>query len=135
MARPDLLEDPRWSTLAKRAAGSDEINDIVATWVQGLSADEVEARCIEHDVPVGTIYDATDILSDPHMAARGDLVSVDDPVAGPLLQQAPFPRLDGRKPVAPSGAPLLGQHNREVWCDLVGLDAAELAELVEDGTV
>jgi crotonobetainyl-CoA:carnitine CoA-transferase CaiB-like acyl-CoA transferase len=135
MERPDLLEDPRWATLAKRAAGSDEINDIVARWARELAADEVEARCIEHGVPVGTIYDATDILADPHMAARGDLVTVDDPVAGPHLQQAPFPRLDGKAPVAPTPAPLLGQHNREVWCDLVGLGSEELTELVAAGTV
>lgn len=135
MERPDLLGDPRWTTLAKRAAGSDEINDIVAGWARGLTADEVEVRCIEHGVPVGTIYDANDILADPHMRVRGDLVTVDDPVAGPLLQQAPFPRLDGRVPLAPAPAPLLGQHNHEVWCDLVGLSAAEIADAMSDGTI
>jgi crotonobetainyl-CoA:carnitine CoA-transferase CaiB-like acyl-CoA transferase len=135
MERPDLAHDPRWSTLAKRAAGSDELNGIVAAWARGLVADEVEARCIEHGVPVGTIYDANDILADPHMRARGDLVTVDDPVAGPLLQQAPFPRLDGRVPMAPAPAPLLGQHNHEVWCDLVGLSAAEIADAISEGTI
>ena len=86
-------------------------------------------------MPVGTIYDANDILADPHMRARGDLVTVDDPVAGPLLQQAPFPRLDGKPPVAPAPAPLLGQHNHEVWCDLVGLGSDELADAVAEGTI
>jgi crotonobetainyl-CoA:carnitine CoA-transferase CaiB-like acyl-CoA transferase len=84
---------------------------------------------------VGTIYDANDIIADPHMRARGDLVTVDDPVAGPLLQQAPFPRLDGKTPVAPSPAPLLGQHNHEVWCGLVGLDSSEFADAVAEGTI
>jgi crotonobetainyl-CoA:carnitine CoA-transferase CaiB-like acyl-CoA transferase len=135
MERPDLAAEPRWSTLARRAAGSDEINDVVARWAHDLTAGEVEARCIEHGVPVGTIYDATDILADPHMAARGDLVTIDDPVAGPHLQQAPFPRLDGRAPASPRPAPLLGQHNREVWCDLVGLSEAELSQLSADGTI
>ena len=135
MERPDLLDDPRWSTLAKRAAGSDEINDIVAKWAAALSAEEVEARCIEHGVPVGTIYDAADILADAHMAARGDLVTIDDPIAGPVLQQAPYPRIDGRPPVAPAPAPKLGQHNQEVWCDLVGLEPEELAQLKAAGTI
>jgi crotonobetainyl-CoA:carnitine CoA-transferase CaiB-like acyl-CoA transferase len=135
MGRPDLVEDPRWSTLAKRAAGSDEINGVVADWAGALSSDEVEARCIEHGVPVGTIYDAADILADPHMAARGDIVTVDDPVAGPLRQQAPFPRLDGKAPATPAPAPALGQHNREVWCDLLGLSADELTDLHSAGVV
>ncbi len=135
MERPDLLDDPRWSTLAKRAAGSDEINGIVAKWAAALSAEEVEARCIEHGVPVGTIYDASDILADAHMAARGDLVTVEDPIAGPVLQQAPYPRIDGRTPVAPTPAPRLGQHNQEVWCDLVDLGPDELAQLKAAGTI
>ena len=135
MGRPDLVEDPRWSTLAQRAAGSDEINGVVADWAGALSSEEVEARCIEHGVPVGTIYDAADILADPHVAARGDIVTVDDPVAGPLRQQAPFPRLDGKAPAAPAPAPALGQHNREVWCDLLGLSADELIDLTTAGVV
>jgi crotonobetainyl-CoA:carnitine CoA-transferase CaiB-like acyl-CoA transferase len=135
MDRADLLRDARWTTLAQRAANGDEINGIVADWARVRTAAEIEARCIEHGVPVGTIYDAHDIIDDPHMRARGDLVTVDDPVAGPLLQQAPFPRLDGRAPVAPSPAPLLGQHNNEVWCDLVGLDRGEFADAVAEGII
>ena len=71
-------------------------------------------------MPVGTAYSAADIFADPHMAARGDLVSVDDPVIGPVRQQAPFPRLAKHPAPVPTGAPRLGEHNREVWCGLVG---------------
>jgi len=129
MDRPDLIADPRWSTLAQRAAGSDEINGIVADWAAARTAEEIEGACIAHDVPVGTAYDAAEILADPHMAARGDLVTVDDPIAGPHLQQAPFPRLDGMRPSPPTPAPSLGQHNREVWCDLVGVTPDEFDAL------
>lgn len=135
MGRPDLAADARWSTLAKRAAGSEEINGIVAEWTSSLSAADVEARCIEHGVPVGTAYDAAEILADPHIAARGDLVTVDDPVAGPHRQQAPFPRLDGVQPEAPDPAPALGQHNDEVWSGLVGLTADELAAHRKAGVI
>ncbi len=128
MGRPELAEDPRWSTLAKRAEGGDEINGIVAAWTATLDARAVEEACVAHGVPVGLAYDAADILADPHFAARGDLVTVDDPVAGPHAQQAPYPRLDGRRPSSPTPAPALGQHNREVWCDLVGISTAELDE-------
>ena len=135
MERPDLAADPQWATLAQRGARSDEINGIVASWVSTKTAAEVEAICIAHDVPVGTAYSAGDILSDPHIAARGDLVTIDDPVAGPHRQQAPFPRLDGERPVAPRPAPLLGEHNDEVWCGVVGLSPDELAAFRRDGVI
>jgi crotonobetainyl-CoA:carnitine CoA-transferase CaiB-like acyl-CoA transferase len=135
MGRTDLVDDPTWGTLARRAAGSDEINGLVAEWVAARSAADIEAVCIDHRVPVATISDASDILADPHVAARGDLVTVDDPVAGPHLQQAPFPRLDGRAPRAPSPAPALGQHNGEVWTDLVGLSPDEVDALAQGGVI
>jgi len=135
MGRPDLTTDPRFTTLALRARHGDEINDIVAAWTGNQSAEAVEAACIAHDVPVGTAYSAADIFADPHMAARGDLVTVDDPVVGPVRQQAPFPRFVGRPTPVPTGAPRLGADNRAVWCDLVGLSAAELDQLESDGVV
>jgi crotonobetainyl-CoA:carnitine CoA-transferase CaiB-like acyl-CoA transferase len=122
MGRPELADDPRWSTLSRRAEGADVINAMVAEWAATMDARQVEATCVDHGVPVGMAYDASEIIADRHMVARGDLVEVDDPVAGPHRQQAPYPRLDGRRPSAPRPAPALGEHNREVWCDLVGLD-------------
>ena len=53
-------------------------------------------------MPVGTAYSAADIFADPHMAARGDLVPVDDPVIGAVRQQAPFPRLTKNPGAVPS---------------------------------
>jgi succinyl-CoA---D-citramalate CoA-transferase len=135
MGRPDLASDQRFASLAERASRGDEINGIVAEWTSALTAEEITARCVRHDVPVGTAYSAADIFADPHMIARGDLVAVDDPVIGPVRQQAPFPRLARHPTPVPTGAPRLGEHNREVWCDLVGLRETELAELLERGVV
>jgi crotonobetainyl-CoA:carnitine CoA-transferase CaiB-like acyl-CoA transferase len=135
MDRADLATDARFSTLARRAARGDEINDIVAAWTRGQSAEAVEAACVAHDVPVGTAYSAADIFTDPHMAARGDLVSVEDPVVGTVRQQAPYPRIIGRPAPVPTGAPRLGADNHQVWCDLVGLSPEELEELEKAGVV
>ncbi|MHB8670361.1 MAG: CaiB/BaiF CoA transferase family protein [Acidimicrobiales bacterium] len=135
MGRPELVGDPRFARLVDRAAHADEINGIVEAWTSARSAREVEEACVAHDVPVGTAYTAADIAADAHMAARHDLVTVEDPVIGPVRQQAPFPRFVGAPAPVPSGAPRLGQHNREVWCDLVGLSDAELADHLEAGVL
>jgi len=133
MARPDLVDDPDYSTLADRARRGDEINAVVAEWTATLPANEIEERCIAADVPVATAYTAADIFSDPHIAARGDLVTVDDPVVGPLRQQAPFPRFAGGDVVAPSGAPRLGADTRTVLGELLELSDADLDDLAARG--
>ncbi len=130
MGREDLVHDERFATLANRAARSDEINGLVAEWTLTLVASVVEARCVEHDVPVATAYTAADIFADAHVQARGDLVVVDDPLVGPVRQQAPYPRFVGEPVVAPTGAPVLGAHTHDVLREL-GLDDAELARLAE----
>lgn len=135
MDRPELLEDPRFSSLAERARNGDDINSIVAKWTSSRTADEVEALCVANDVPVATAYTARDMAADVHMAARGDLVALDDPVLGPLRQQAPYPRLVGEDSPVPSGAPELGADNEEVWCAIVGLEKNELEELKAKGVV
>ncbi len=135
MERPDLLDDARFTKLADRAAHGDLINGIVAEWTASLDARDIEERCVACDVPVATAYTAADIFADPHMQRRGDIVTVDDPVAGPLRQQAPFPRRAGAAVEAPAGAPRLGEHTREVLHDVLGLSYAELDRYAEQGVI
>jgi crotonobetainyl-CoA:carnitine CoA-transferase CaiB-like acyl-CoA transferase len=135
MDRTDLVSDERFARLIDRAARSDEINGLVAAWTSTLPAEEIEQRCVAADVPVATAYTAADIFADPHIEARGDLVSVDDPVVGPMRQQAPFPRFVGEPAVVPSGAPRLGEHTRAVLSELDGIDDARLDELDAQGVI
>jgi crotonobetainyl-CoA:carnitine CoA-transferase CaiB-like acyl-CoA transferase len=135
MDRPDLLDDPRFAKLSDRATHGDAINGIVADWSVSLDARTVEERCVAHDVPVATAYTSADIFADPHFEARHDLVTVDDPVIGPIRQQAPFPRNVGETPVAPSGAPRLGEHTDEVLATLLDLSRADIDALRSKGVV
>ena len=127
MGRPELVDDPRFVTLEERARNADVVNGIVAGWCASLPADAIEAACLAHDVPVGTAYTAADIAADPHMIERGDLVTVDDPVLGPVRQQAPYPRVSTVAPSAPSGAPLRGADNDAIWTEVLGEDGYRAA--------
>ena len=135
MEQPELIDDPRFARLADRAARSDEINGIVSKWTESHVASDLEAACVAHDVPVATAYTAADMFADPHFAARGDLMTIADPVAGPMRQQAPYPRFVGEPQAVPTGAPRLGEHTDDVLATLIGLEASELASLRERGIV
>ena len=134
MDRPDLLRDPRFTKLVDRAEHGDVINGIVAEWTSAHSAAVVEAACVAHDVPVATAYTAVDMFNDAQFAARGDLIAVDDPVIGPVRQQAPYPRFVGEPVPVPTGAPILGADTDDVLAEL-GLSTDAIATLRSSGVV
>jgi formyl-CoA transferase len=135
MGRPDLLDDPRFATMATRAAHGDEINGVVAAWCRERTSREIQDVLEAHEVPFGVAYSVADIFADPHVAARGDIVSVDDPVIGPVRMQGVYPRFARTPGAVRRGAPRLGEHNDEIYGGLLGLGAEERAELARAGVI
>ena len=135
IGREDLLSDPRFSSLERRAANGDAINTIVGDWCRMHSASEIEAIMLAASVPVTRAYSIADIATDPHYAARQDIVTVDDPTIGPVKQPAVYPRLSGTPGRIERGAPKLGEHNDEIYGELLGLSAAERDDLRAAGVV
>jgi len=129
IGRPDLLADPRFATLAARVASSDEINGIVAAWCKEHDADEIERRCLDAGVPFARTMTVADICADPHVAARGDIATVADPVVGPLRMQGVYPRLSRTPGAIRRGAPRLGEDNDAVYGKLLGIGAKDRARL------
>lgn len=93
MGRPEMAQDPRYATHVARGEHQDELDAIVEAWTSRHTVAEVEALMIAHAVPAGRMYDAQDMLADPHFAAREAIVTVEDPVLGPTPMQGTFPRL------------------------------------------
>ncbi len=135
MGREDLLADPRFATMARRAEHGDEINAVVADWVRERTAREVQDVLEPHEVPFGVAYSVADIFADPHVAARGDIATVDDPVIGPVRMQGVYPRFSRTPGAIQRGAPRLGEHNAEVYAGLLGLSDEEIAALRREGVI
>lgn len=135
MQKPELADDPRFSTLVARVAHAEEIHRIVGEWVRQHTAEEVERVLVAADVPVSRVYSIADIFADPHYRARQSLVEVADPVLGPVRMQAVYPRLSATPGRIVRGAPRLGEHNDEIYGGLLGLSAAEREQLRKTGII
>jgi len=135
MGREDLLGDPRFATFAARVQHADEINGIVGDWVRQRTAAEVEQILVDAQVPVTRAHSIADIAADAHYAAREDIVSVDDPLIGPVRMQAVYPRLSDTPGRIQRGAPRLGEHNEEVYGSLLGLTIGEISALRTEGVI
>jgi crotonobetainyl-CoA:carnitine CoA-transferase CaiB-like acyl-CoA transferase len=136
MGRPELGDDPRFATHLARGENQDEIDALINRWTATLTVDEVDALMIAHSIPAGRVYRAPDMLADPHFAAREAIVEVETGRFGKLKMQGAFPKLSATPSSVRRPAPtLVGQHNAEVYGELLGLGAAELAELAAAGAI
>jgi len=135
IGRPELLDDPRFRTLADRARHADDVNGIVAAWCRERTAAEIERILVAAQVPVCRAFSIRDIFADPHYAARGDIVEVDDPTIGPVKMQGVYPRLSRTPGAIRRGAPRLGEHNREIYQGVLGLADDEMESLARDGVI
>ena len=135
MGREDLVREPRFATMARRAEHGDEINGIVAAWVAERTSAEIQVILERHEVPFGVAYSVADIFADPHVASRGIIETVDDPTIGPVRMQGVYPRFSRTPGRIPAGAPVLGADNAAVYGELLGIGSDELARLAAEGVI
>jgi len=131
MGEPELAKDPRYATHAARGARQLELDDRVGRWTQTLTTKEVLAilELPESAVPSGLIYRAPDMLEDPHFKARNAIIKTMHPELGELLMQNVAPKFSETPGGVRSAAPSLGQHNDEVYLNLLGLSPERYAAL------
>jgi len=120
MGREDLAETEGYDSKAARAERMEEIDAIVADWLDGRSADDVEARLLDANVPCAKVRSVEEVIDDPHLRERGMITDL--PNQGDGRSQVPVPGM----PISFAGstnpevtqAPLLGEHTAEVLAEL-----------------
>ena len=129
MGCAELALDPKYVDHRARGENQKELDDLVAAWTATLPTREVLAVMDRHGVPAGLIYRAPDMLSDPQFAARQSIVTVKHPQYGDLKMQNVAPKLSETPGAIRSVSPALGQHNDEVYRDLLKLTPQRCDEL------
>ncbi|QLY28781.1 CaiB/BaiF CoA transferase family protein [Nocardia huaxiensis] len=133
MGRPELAADERYSTHTGRGAHMAELDDLIAEWTATAEAGELLERLHAAGVPAGRIYTARDMFADPHFAAREAIARIAHPEFGELPMPNVVPKLSATPGSIRHAGPDLGQHNAEVYGELLGLDAEQLAKLADAG--
>jgi formyl-CoA transferase len=123
MSKSELATDERFAGHLARGRNQDLLDSIIEQWTCERTVDEVEALMIEHNVPAGRVYDAEDMLADPHFVARESIISIDDG-DGPTPSPGGFQTLSrppgaGRRP-APRE---VGQDTQDILTRWLGAEA------------
>lgn len=133
--RVDLIYDERFQDGNTRTAHYAELEPILADAMRQRTTAEWIAELAAMDIPCGPINDVAEAVALPHFALRDMIVSVDDPVAGPLrLVGTPF-KLSRTPPAIDQPAPQMGEHTDAVLASMLGLDDDEIAALREEGVI
>ena len=131
IARPDLIGDPRFATNDRRVKHASELNDIFATWCAAHPLDEVLARFNAAQGTLAPIYSIDQIADDLQVKAREMITRVADKDFGTVAMTNAVPRFTNDPTRMRHAAGDIGQDNREVYRDWLGLSDQEIERLTE----
>ncbi len=135
IGRDDLVSDADFSDPQRRLARAAEVDAVVAEWVAEHTLSEAMAVFDAAEVAAAPVYEITDLVADEQLRHREVFVSVADDELGAMTVQAPVPRFSAHTGRVDSLGPRLGEHNAEVYHELLGLTAEEIDGLRADGVL
>ena len=135
MGNPEWAKDERFSTEVGRREHSLEIQDHLAEWAQNYTADELFHWIQGRSSPAAPVNSIEELLNSPQIEARGFLVEVDHPVAGKIKYPSRPYHLSKTPWSVERPAPLIGQHNEEVFGNRLGYPKQDLVWLKEAGVI
>lgn len=132
LGRPDLLRDPRLSSLASRRRYREELDSVIAQWTQDKDPYEIMDLLQRAGVPCGVAQTGKDLLADSHLKERGFLVEQDNPRLGHVILPG-FPLKFANHALKPDWKfPELGRDNAMVFGNLLGYSSERIAQLLRD---
>jgi formyl-CoA transferase len=134
IGKPEMLEDPRFKERKERAQHGEALTQTIEEWTGKRGKHEVMKIMGSAGVPCGAVLDSVELLNDPHMRERGMVVTIDHPVRGKFTMPGCPVKLED-SPVEVTSAPLLGQHNAEIYSELLGFGGSDLDQLKSQGVI
>ncbi len=129
------LEDPSLADADARLERVEQVESAVSSWTRDKTATEVVEALQARGIEAVPVQDFGDVLSDPQLSFRRHFQTLTHPFMG----EGPYERNGFRLSDAPAGyrrtSPTLGQDNRTVLGDLLGMEQAEIDSLQEQGAL
>jgi len=135
IAREDLINDSRFDTNLKRWENDHLVHDVIEQWSRNKSLNEITEALVKAEIPFFPVMTLDQLATDPSLVARDMILEREQPFMGkiripgiPMKLSATPGRID--KP-----APSLGEHNEEVYGQLLGLTTEVRKKLEDEGVI
>jgi crotonobetainyl-CoA:carnitine CoA-transferase CaiB-like acyl-CoA transferase len=135
LGNPETMAGEAWFGGEFRNRNVDTIDAYVTEFTMQGTKTEITELCQAHGVPCTPVNTTADFSRDPHVRERGFFVQLEHPVIGRHSYLSPPYLLSATPCRIERPAPLLGQHNREVYCGELGYSAQEFERLKGEGVI
>ncbi len=129
------LQDQRFASGSGRIEHGEELKELLTRGLSEWDRKPLFQASGERRLVFGMAQDAGDLFDCPHLEAREFFIEVDHPVAGKARYPGMGPRLSDMNYQISRPAPLLGEHNREVYCEEMGYTTEDLVSFRESGVI
>lgn len=136
MEMPELIDDERYDKNFKRVKSNAEVKPIVEGWTETQSVDEVVKILLDNGIPAAPINTIERVVKDPHITIDREMfVDLKHPIAGDMKVTGQHIKLSETKAEIKTPAPLLGQHNHEVFSKVFNLTEEEILTLENENII
>jgi crotonobetainyl-CoA:carnitine CoA-transferase CaiB-like acyl-CoA transferase len=135
IGNPDWASREPFNNPATRSRHSSECIKLIEEWTGQRTAAEVNKAAVVAGVPCSPVRTVKDVVEDEQLASRHYFTEIDHPVAGKIKYPGAPYKLSGTPWEVTRPAPLLGQHNEDVYCGLLGYKRADLVRMRQSGII
>jgi formyl-CoA transferase len=135
MGQPELATDARFATHEARAQRPQELRAAIEPWTSARDGHETADALAALGIAGGAFSDPWTMVDDPQIRARGLMERVERAHVGEQAYPGAFLRISGHPFGAQRPAPTLGEHNRLVFGDWLGVSEDRLSELAASGVI
>jgi len=129
MGMKDWAENPDYTTMLSRFLHREEIQKRMNPWLMKHTKEEIMKEGQDWRVPVAPVYNTEDMLKSPQHEARDYFVKVKHKTLGDIIQPGAIFRMTETPWQMKRPAPCLGDHNKEIYCGLLGYSIEDLVRL------
>ena len=137
----DLMGEPAWTKEERfrgeynRSLHAREATTLVQQWMLDRTVEEVFRGGQARGVPIGAVNSPQDLVNSAQLRFRGFLVEIDHPETGRIEYPGASYMFSKTPWAVERPAPLLGQHNEEIYCGLLGYNRQEMVRMRENGVI
>jgi len=135
MGNPEIFREEKWLTMEFRNANPDIIDAYVTEFTMAHNKMEIVEMCQARGVPCAPVNTPEDLFNDPHIKRRGVFTDIEHPVVGRFPFVRPVCNFSSTRCDINRPAPLLGQHNYEIYEQELKLSEPEMVKLKSEGVI